>query len=251
MATPIPTFDDLSTISSIDERTDSESSYSDNVEEASNLSPESISSRVAPSLSTKEAHIEPQSKDPAKSPCTQVHSSCRPIHRDWWTEIVSFTIAASCTFASVVILLCMQNRSMQHWKLRIQPNTLVAFLATLTRAALIYPLGECIGHLKWVDFEHPRALSSINTFDEASRGPLGAIQLLLQMPSFSPLASCAAALTVLLLLFQPFLQQTIQMSSRTAVLGNETAYILRASDWTYRIMGGSRSEGDSCKLVIH
>jgi len=132
---------------------------------------------------------------------------------------------------ALTILLYMDNKSMENWKLRLQPNTVVALLATLTRATLIFPLAECLGHLKWTFFEQPRTLDFMNTFDVASRGPLGASKFLWHANIKSPLSSCAALITILLLLFQPFMQQTIEVAARSAPMSNETAYATRATSY--------------------
>ena len=159
---------------------------------------------------------------------TQSRSSSRWILLEWWEEILSITIAIVCTALSIVILIHMDGRSLSEWKLRLQPNTLIALFATITRAALIYPLAECLGHLKWRYFERPRELAHLQKFDAASRGPLGAIAYLWTLPIQSPLATGAAILMTLLLLFQPFAQQTINFASREAPMANETAHAFRA-----------------------
>jgi hypothetical protein len=96
---------------------------------------------------------------------------------------------------------------------------------------LIYPLAECLGYLKWRHFERPRTLAHLQKFDAASRGPFGAIKYLWALPILSPLATCAAILTTLLLFFQPFAQQTINFASRTARMPNETAHAFQATSW--------------------
>jgi hypothetical protein len=123
---------------------------------------------------------------------------------------------------------------MHDWKLPIQPNSLVALLATLTRAALVHPLAECIGHLKWTFFEKPRTLDFMHTFDIATRGPLGASKFLWKTQIRSPVASCAALVTVILLFFQPFMQQAIEVSSRIAPILNETASVSHTDIWSLR-----------------
>ncbi|KAH6629124.1 hypothetical protein C7974DRAFT_181757 [Boeremia exigua] len=156
----------------------------------------------------------------------------RSIFRDWWREIFSISLAIICTILSVAVLLYVDNRSAHEWNLPVQPNTLIASLATLARAALIFPLAECIGHLKWTYFEKPRALISLHLFDSASRGPMGALTFLWRERMHLPLASGAALVTILLLLFQPFAQQTIQFASRSAPMANETAHTLLTRDFS-------------------
>ena len=82
----------------------------------------------------------------------------RSIYLDWWEEIAYIITSIVCIVLALTVLLYMNNQSMNSWKLRIQPNTVVALLATLTRATLIFPLVKCLGHLEWTFFEQPRTL---------------------------------------------------------------------------------------------
>ena len=181
--------------------------------------------------STDEIELEKNPEAPIQETPTQTRHTERCILLHWWEELLSVSIAVACTVASFVVLACMDNQSIDSWKLGVEPNTLVAFLATLTRAALIFPLAECLGHLKWTFFERPGPLNVLALFDIASRGPLGAMKFLWATKIRSPLASTTAMVTVLLLFFQPFMQQAIVFSSRTAPQTNETATITIANAW--------------------
>lgn len=174
---------------------------------------------------------DPKAKTAELHSPTQSRAKTRPILLEWWEEILSISIAVVCTVLSIAVLAYMNGRSLDEWELRLQPNTLIALLATVTRAALIYPLAECLGYLKWRYFERSRKLAHLQTFDAASRGPLGAIKYIWTLPVRSPLATCAAILTTLLLLFQPFAQQTINFASRVAPMANETAHAFQATSW--------------------
>jgi hypothetical protein len=179
---------------------------------------------------------------------TQPRARDRPMLLEWWEEILSVSVAIVCTALSIAVLAYMNGRSLSDWKLDLQPNTLIALFATITRAALIYPLAECLGYLKWRHFERPRTLAHLQTFDAASRGPLGAIKYLWTLPIQSPLATFAAVLTTLLLLFQPFAQQTINFASRTAPMPNETAHAFQATSWSADSFGNQSASKEPCKL---
>jgi hypothetical protein len=57
---------------------------------------------------------------------------------------LAISIAVVCTTPSGRVLAYMTQRSMSKRNFNVEPNTLVAFLATLARAALIYLLAECV-----------------------------------------------------------------------------------------------------------
>jgi len=124
----------------------------------------------------------------------------------WWEEILSISIAIICTALSVAVLIYMNNRSLSKWTYRLQPNTLVAFLATITRAALIYALAECLGHLKWTYSERPKALIHFHTFNAASRGPLGGTRIPLEIAgplTFGVICGCGDRTVVAIPAFRP------------------------------------------------
>ena len=58
-------------------------------------------------------------------------------------------------------------------------NTIVAIISASAKAALLFPVAECISQYKWFWFERrSRGLSDISTFDDASRGIWGGLVLL-------------------------------------------------------------------------
>lgn len=57
-------------------------------------------------------------------------------------------------------------------------NAFVAVFSAVAKAALILPVSEAIGQLKWIWFRDGRRLYDFHAFDNASRGPLGSVLLL-------------------------------------------------------------------------
>jgi hypothetical protein len=57
-------------------------------------------------------------------------------------------------------------------------NAFVAILAAVAKSALILPVSEAIGQLKWLWYKEDSRLWDFFTFDGASRGPWGALMLL-------------------------------------------------------------------------
>lgn len=114
----------------------------------------------------------------------------------------------------------MDGKPMWKWTLPIQPNSLVAVFSTIAKSALLYPLAECLGQLKWVYFKKPRVLSQMQTFNAACRGPWGATVFLWKTKGTVMLASMGALITIFMLGFEPFAQQVIQFSSQLTPLPN-------------------------------
>jgi hypothetical protein len=186
----------------------------------------------------------------------------RLIQMGWWWELASTLLSLICMSLIVAILLYMDDQSYEKWKLPIQANSLVAVFSTISKSALLYPLAECIGQLKWEYFDtaRPRLLSELHAFDTASRGPWGAFKLIWITRGKATLASLAAFITVLMLAFEPFAQQIILPSARNVLMRNETASVLVTNTWSspnplYKVLLDLPIKGDydkgKCELAVH
>jgi hypothetical protein len=61
-------------------------------------------------------------------------------------------------------------------------NAIISILATAAKGALLLPVAEAISQHKWLWFRRSqRKLQDIETFDNASRGPWGALTMLLKI----------------------------------------------------------------------
>ncbi|KAK0719166.1 hypothetical protein B0H67DRAFT_608176 [Lasiosphaeris hirsuta] len=106
-------------------------------------------------------------------------------------------------------------------------NAIIATLSTVSKSSLIFSVSAILGQLKWDWYEwKPRRLDHLETFDEASRSPLGATKLLLGKTAFS-IASIGATIIILALAVDPFVQQVVG----TAQLGR---YVSSDEVWTER-----------------
>ncbi|KAF2641052.1 hypothetical protein P280DRAFT_548832 [Massarina eburnea CBS 473.64] len=150
----------------------------------------------------------------------------------WWWELGALLIASCCTLAIVVILFYMHDRPLDDWNLAgVQPNSLVAVFSTITKSALLFAIAECLGQLKWQHYEDMRALGDMAKFDSASRGPWGSTTFLFRIGKAAVLPSAGAAVTVLMLGFEPFTQQGVGSSTRNAILPGGFAIITMAKSF--------------------
>ena len=60
------------------------------------------------------------------------------------------------------------------------PNALVSVFATIGTFLLAIPVGAALGQLKWTWFRRAHHLVDFGAIDEASKGPMGSLLLLLQ-----------------------------------------------------------------------
>ena len=107
-------------------------------------------------------------------------------------------------------------------------NTIISTLATASKASLLCAVAGCIGQLKWCWYRESHRLYDLQRFDDASRGPAGAIILLFGRPQ-TILAKLGAIVTVLALVFDPFVQQLVTYPSRTVVVADGTATTRKSS----------------------
>jgi hypothetical protein len=158
----------------------------------------------------------------------------------WWWEIMAVIICIASTSGLVVLLKSIDNTPLRQWLLPIQPNSLIAVLTTINRAALLAPAASCISQLKWRHFvSAPRRLTDLQAFDAASRGPWGSLLFLFQVSS--PVKALVtvgfAFLTILTLGIDPSAQQLLafpvqetEISDRSVLMGMATGYISKSTN---------------------
>ncbi|KAL9109886.1 MAG: hypothetical protein Q9187_008116 [Circinaria calcarea] len=144
---------------------------------------------------------------------------------DWWSfEVLSWILGAAALITVVVILQKYDGKSLSSWTFPITPNSMISLFATISKAALLLPVAEGLGQLKWIWFRKPRPLADIAIFDSASRGPLGALQLVLKG---RPLSTLGALLVITALAVDPFVQQVITYSQEPVRVGSSAIFRAR------------------------
>ncbi|KAJ0161989.1 hypothetical protein CTA2_5291 [Colletotrichum tanaceti] len=98
--------------------------------------------------------------------------------RGWVPELLWCVVSTASVAALAGVLSRFDGQPLPEWPLGLTLNTLIAFLATLARAAFVIPVSESISQLKWLWYREERPLKDFQDFDSASRRPWGSIQLL-------------------------------------------------------------------------
>lgn len=133
-------------------------------------------------------------------------------------ECIIVFISLIALFAIIGILFTFNNRLLCSWHSIFRPNTIISALSTLSKSAMLMAIGQGLGQLKWVYFEQrPHRLLEFETFDSASRGPLGSVRFIYAIHWRAAAASFGALLTVLALAMDPFVQQVISYEPALAV----------------------------------
>lgn len=172
----------------------------------------------------------------------------------WLFEGIALSFSIACLVAIFGVLAAYDNKKRPQLAYKITLNTIISVLATGCKSSLILVIGEAICQLKWLWFQGPaqRRLFGMQSFDAASRGPLGSLMIIIEHGAHS-LVCLGAALIILLLAFDPFIQQVISYPLLSvadpdnmggAAAPQVTRYIPapKIIDWTNAIMQGLWSD---------
>ena len=97
---------------------------------------------------------------------------------NWWLwELSSWLFAAISMAAMIAVLHYYDNKVPPKWSHCATINTLVSVLATALKVGLLFPVSEAISQLKWSWYRACKRHSDFGKFDEASKGPAGAVVL--------------------------------------------------------------------------
>lgn len=116
---------------------------------------------------------------------------------DWWIfELGALAISYMAMLALVIALKVCENKPIPRWPGHITLNAFISVTSTIMKAAIAVPVTASISQMKWIWFKERSAVRGMQVFDEASRGPLGALKLLFSKYVLS-LASLGALIILL------------------------------------------------------
>ncbi|KAH7398492.1 hypothetical protein BKA66DRAFT_407866 [Pyrenochaeta sp. MPI-SDFR-AT-0127] len=120
--------------------------------------------------------------------------------------------------AIIAALIVLQDKPTSRWPFEQAGLTLNAFVSILSRiagAALLLPVAEALGQLKWIWFIRgdSKKMWDFEMFDNASRGPWGALLLLIHTKG-KTIAALGALVTIFALALDPFFQQVVSFPER-------------------------------------
>jgi hypothetical protein len=158
------------------------------------------------------------------------YSASGNIAKRWLLEIMSWLFSLLCMAAVIGVLIYLKDEPLNKWTIAERtPLTLNAFISILSKmagAALILPVSEALGQLKWSWFlENSKQMWDFEIFDNASRGPWGSMLLLIRTKGRA-LAALGALIMLCSLALDPFFQQVVDFPDRWA-LSNTSSSIPR------------------------
>ncbi|KAI0456526.1 hypothetical protein F5B21DRAFT_154805 [Xylaria acuta] len=139
----------------------------------------------------------------------------------WAWEYAALAVSASAVTAQIILLAYIDTLRLSHWRSPISPTTVVSILAAISRASLGFAISSCLGQAKW-NWLRTRSdsLLAFDRFDDASRGPWGSFWLIIWVRAYHRVA-IGAAVTILLLAFEPFFQAILSFNG--SITSSETA----------------------------
>jgi hypothetical protein len=163
------------------------------------------------------------------------YSASGNILKRWLLEVLSWLFSAICMAAVIGVLIRLKDEPLTKWALAektgLTLNAYISILSKMAGAALILPVSEALGQLKWSWFlEHSKQMWDFEIFDNASRGPWGSFLLLIRTKGRA-LAALGAMIMLCSLALDPFFQQVVDFPSRWA-LQNTVSFIPRVASYT-------------------
>lgn len=167
----------------------------------------------------------------------------------WWQELVSIIASFGCMVAVIIILKIVQDKPTDQWNFfvsslpdpnpqvpshpaypqltthtgfQISLNATIAALITAAKSTAMLSVAACISQWKWAYFRSKRRrLADLDVIEEASRGPLGSVQMLTSVTW--GLGTLGAIVTIVALGIDTFAQQVISTDSVTVWTDDGTA----------------------------
>ncbi|KUI56413.1 hypothetical protein VP1G_03708 [Cytospora mali] len=117
------------------------------------------------------------------------------------------------------VLFALDGNPQPQWNVRIQPNSLISILSTVSSCAFMSAVTQCISQSKWLHFQKGGRVIDLQRFDQASRGAWGSLQFLGRLGFRNTIAIAGSLITIASLAMDPFTQQIIEFPVRQKSLG--------------------------------
>ncbi|KAI0852740.1 hypothetical protein F5Y00DRAFT_272400 [Daldinia vernicosa] len=150
----------------------------------------------------------------------------RRLFRSWMWEIGACFLSLASIAAVIAVLSVENHKPLDQWAWSIGPTAVVSFIGTIAKSAMLVAIAEILSQLKWQHFHgetHP--LIDLEIFDGASRGPVGAIQLLWMKNIRTLLASLAAIVVIVSMLVDPFVQLVFEFPALSRPVSTASAFL--------------------------
>lgn len=151
-----------------------------------------------------------QVKPPAVSPASSRRTCIPPYYTEWKWESVACLLNLAVPIIIFATLYPFDGNTIPQWPFKITINSLLSIYTLVLKTAIGAILTSCIGQLQWTWFSKTRPLTDMLYFDNATRGPAGAVGLIWRQRFRRPLTVLGCVIAVLAAVVDPFVQQLIR-----------------------------------------
>ncbi|GAW20505.1 hypothetical protein ANO14919_100110 [Xylariales sp. No.14919] len=160
------------------------------------------------------------------------------LNNGWTPEIFCEACSVVFLLAMIILLSRIEGRPLSTWTIAVSPNAVIAILSIASKASLIYALGQTISQLKWLHLlKKPDSLEDLQHYDDASRGPLGAIRMFWTVRSASLIAYLGCVVILLALAFEPFSQQLLHFDERIIAYPGQRSSVPSSAAYDFGAQG--------------
>lgn len=152
-----------------------------------------------------------------------------PILKNWWLEVGASFLFLVSLGAVIATLYPHQGKPLPKWPYHLSVNTVISIYVVVLKSTILLVTAEGLGQLKWQWLQRSRPLRDLVQYDDATRGPLGALGLLWRLRLREPLSSIGALITLLVLVVDPFTQQVIRYYDCGVSVGGVNSTIPRTN----------------------
>ena len=99
----------------------------------------------------------------------------------WKWEVLACLTSLSAMVILLVGAFQFQSSKLANWPYLVNVNSVVSWCIMISKTCILFSVAGCINQLKWRWFRHKKPLAAMDSFDEASRGPWGALTLLIRI----------------------------------------------------------------------
>jgi hypothetical protein len=149
--------------------------------------------------------------------------------RTWWLEISSCLLFLAAFVSIIATVHTFSGKRPPNWRYGLTLNAFISIELVILKAAMLLVVAEGLGQLKWSWFGRERILHDLTTYESASRGPWGALLLLLKLRGRQVVSCIGAFVTLATLIIDPFVQQLVSTENCDVVILNTNATISRTN----------------------
>lgn len=105
-------------------------------------------------------------------------TNIKKLRVSWAMEIGAVILSLAALIAIVVLLIVENGKPLSDWKAFFSLNTFVSILGVVAHSSIAFAVSSCVGQEKWNWFrKRADNVFAFKIFDDASRGPMGSMQL--------------------------------------------------------------------------